>query len=45
MVPYCGSPDDGFTPIEPEEIGTDLPKVEWMDGADEVRTWAIGLGD
>lgn len=45
MVPYTGHPDDGDVKIEPEEIGTDLPHVEWCDNAAEVRDYAITLAN
>jgi hypothetical protein len=45
MVPYSGNRDDGEVKIEPEEIGSDLPNVEWPDNADAVRAYAIKLAD
>ena len=41
MVPYSGNKDDGEVVIEPEEIGTKLPNVEWAEVPDELREWAI----
>lgn len=45
MVPYTGHADDGDVKIEPEEIGTDLPNVEWPDNAAEIRDYAIELAN
>jgi hypothetical protein len=45
MVPYCGKVDDGEVKVEPEEIGTNMPNVEWPDNADELREYAAQLAD
>lgn len=45
MVPYTGNPDEGDLRIEPEEIGSALPNVEWADNADEVRAYALKLAN
>lgn len=41
MVPYTGHRDDGDVRIEPEEIGADLPGIEWFDNAGELRDYAV----
>lgn len=43
MVPYTGHCDDGDVKIEPEEIGSDLPQVEWPENAAAIREWAIAI--
>lgn len=41
MVPYTGNTDDTVVKIEPDEIGTDLPKTEWHGDAARLREYAI----
>lgn len=41
MVPYTGHTDDGHINLEPEELGTDLPHVEWPSNIDELKQYAI----
>jgi hypothetical protein len=41
MVPYTGNSDDGHINMEPEELGSDLPQVEWCDNIEQQKTWAI----
>lgn len=43
MVPYTGNADSGAVKVEPEEIGTDLPNVEWSAGAAQLRDYAVTL--
>lgn len=45
MVPYTGNPDDGDVKIEPEEIGTNLPNVEWAPNAGELRSLAERMNE
>ena len=39
MLPYTGNQDDTCAWVEPEELGTDLPNVEWPRDIDERRRW------
>lgn len=41
MVPYTGNTDDGGVTIEPEEIGSNLPNIEWADNADDLKRCAL----
>lgn len=41
MVAYTGHRDDGDMKIEPEEIGNNLPNVEWVPNADEVERYLL----
>lgn len=43
MVAYTGNQDDGDVKIEPEEIGSDLPRTEWCENAAEMREYALKL--
>lgn len=43
MVPYTGNTDDSSTMIEPEEIGSALPHVEWPDNAADLKRYGIEL--
>jgi hypothetical protein len=47
MVAYTGNTDDGDVRLEIEELGTDLPNVEWPDNIDEMKRFADqnGLDD
>lgn len=38
LVPYTGSPDDGFIAVEPEELGSDLPNVQWSPHIAEFKS-------
>jgi hypothetical protein len=41
MVAYTGNRDDGQLKIEPEELGTNLPNVEWPEDVDELKRYAL----
>lgn len=45
MVPYTGNRDDGEVKIEPEEIGSDMPRTEWADSIAELREYATKLAN
>ncbi len=41
MVPYTGNPDTSSVKIDAEEIGADLPNIEWPENAAGLREYAI----
>jgi len=41
MVSYTGHRDDGDVKIEPEEIGSDLPNVEWAENVADLKRYAM----
>lgn len=41
MVPYTGNRDDGSISLEPEEVGADLPNVEWPSNVDDLKQYAL----
>jgi hypothetical protein len=41
MVPYTGNADDGDINLEPEELGTDLPNVEWPHNVEDLKKFAV----
>ena len=41
MVPYTANVDDGELRVEPEEIGTDLPRVEWPENVLELKKMVL----
>ena len=41
MVPYTGSPDQGDLSVEIEELGTNLPNVQWCKGVEEIKEWLL----
>ena len=44
MVAYTGNPDDGDLVVELEELGSDMPNVEWASDIDELKRYAIDQG-
>lgn len=37
MVPYTGHTDPGDLIVKPEELGTDLPSVDWCDNIADIK--------
>jgi hypothetical protein len=42
MVAYTGNADDGEICLEPEELGTKLPQVEWVDDIEQRKAALLG---
>ena len=41
LVGYTGNPDDSELKLEPEELGTDLPNVEWSADIEDQKKFLL----